>query len=69
MSRLPLNQTSLHEQSKRLSAFERFLPSVDLKRRQLIAERNKAIRALAERREDGYCLYQPSRLDLLCKAG
>jgi len=50
MARLPLNQTSLHEQSKRLAAFERFLPSVDLKRRQLIAERNKAIRTLAERR-------------------
>jgi len=40
----------LHEQSKRLAAFERFLPSVDLKRRQLIAERNKAIRTVAERR-------------------
>lgn len=50
MARLPLNQTSLHSQSKRLAAFERFLPSVDLKRRQLIAERNKAIRSLAERR-------------------
>ncbi|MFW2404716.1 MAG: V-type ATP synthase subunit D [Gammaproteobacteria bacterium] len=51
MARLPLNQTSLHDQSKRLAAFERFLPSVDLKRRQLIAERNKAIRKLAERRK------------------
>ena len=51
MARLPLNQTSLHEQSKRLAAFERFLPSVDLKRRQLIAERNKAIRTVADRRE------------------
>jgi len=51
MARLPLNQTSLHDQSKRLAAFERFLPSVDLKRRQLIAERNKATRKLAERRE------------------
>jgi V/A-type H+-transporting ATPase subunit D len=51
MARLPLNQTSLHSQSKRLAAYERFLPSVDLKRRQLIAERNKATRALAERRE------------------
>jgi V/A-type H+-transporting ATPase subunit D len=51
MARLPLNQTSLHDQSKKLAAFERFLPSVDLKRRQLIAERNKAIRKLAERRD------------------
>lgn len=50
MARLPLNQTSLHDQSKRLASFERFLPSVDLKRRHLIAERNKAIRELAERR-------------------
>ena len=49
MARLPLNQTSLHDQSKRLAAFERFLPSVDLKRRQLIAERNKARRILNER--------------------
>jgi V/A-type H+-transporting ATPase subunit D len=50
MARLPLNQTSLHSQSKRLAGYERFLPSVDLKRRQLIAERNKATRTLAERR-------------------
>lgn len=51
MARLPLNQTSLHSQAKQLAAYERFLPSVDLKRRQLIAERNKAIRTLAARRE------------------
>ncbi|MBT8440995.1 MAG: V-type ATP synthase subunit D [Gammaproteobacteria bacterium] len=51
MARLPLNQTSLHSQSKRLAAFEKFLPSVDLKRRQLIAERNKAIKVLDRRRE------------------
>lgn len=51
MARLPLNQTSLHSQSKRLAGYERFLPSVDLKRRQLIAERNKATRVLAGRRE------------------
>lgn len=57
MARLPLNQTSLHEQSKRLAAFERFLPSVDLKRRQLIAERNKAIRAVAERRDQLATVY------------
>jgi len=50
MARLPLNQTSLHSQSKRLAAYVKFLPSVDLKRRQLIAERNKAIRTLDERR-------------------
>ncbi len=50
MARLPLNQTSLHSQSRRLAAYERFLPSVDLKRRQLIAERNQAIHTLAERR-------------------
>jgi V/A-type H+-transporting ATPase subunit D len=50
MARLPLNQTSLHSQSRRLAAYERFLPSVDLKRRQLIAERNQAIQMLAERR-------------------
>jgi len=42
MARLPLNKSSLHHESNRLKTFERFLPSLDLKRRQLIAERARA---------------------------
>ncbi len=44
MPRLALNKTSLTRESKQLETYERFLPSLDLKRRQLIAERNKARR-------------------------
>lgn len=47
MARLALNKTSLNRESRQLSTYERFLPSLDLKRRQLIAERNRARRDLA----------------------
>jgi V/A-type H+-transporting ATPase subunit D len=47
MAKLALNQRSLHFESTRLAAFQRFLPAVDLKRRQLIAERNIARQRLA----------------------
>ncbi|MEO0375819.1 MAG: V-type ATP synthase subunit D [Cyanobacteria bacterium P01_A01_bin.17] len=48
MARLPLTKASLTEQKKRLKAFEGVLPSLDLKRRQLTAERNKAKAALTK---------------------
>lgn len=47
MPRLALNKHALHQQTARLRTFRRFLPSLDLKRRQLIAERAKAAAALA----------------------
>ena len=47
MPRLALNKTSLTRETKQLDTYERFLPSLDLKRRQLIAERNKARRDVA----------------------
>ena len=55
MPRLALNKTSLTRESRQLETYERFLPSLDLKRRQLIAERNRVRRevevARAEIRE------------------
>jgi V/A-type H+-transporting ATPase subunit D len=39
MPRLALNKASLSHQMRQLKTFERFLPSLDLKRRQLMAER------------------------------
>jgi len=39
MARLALNKASLSKQARQLKTFERFLPSLDLKRRQLMAER------------------------------
>jgi V/A-type H+/Na+-transporting ATPase subunit D len=46
MARLSLSKSSLSVEKRRLKTFERFLPSLDLKRRQLIAERAKAARAI-----------------------
>lgn len=43
MSRLTLNKSSLHREAARLNTYRRFLPSLELKRQQLIAERGKAI--------------------------
>ena len=47
MARLQLNKSSLAREAKSLRTYERFLPSLDLKRQQLMAERAKASRALA----------------------
>jgi V/A-type H+/Na+-transporting ATPase subunit D len=48
MARLTLSKSSLSMQSRQLKTFERFLPSLDLKRRQLIAERARAVQVIAE---------------------
>ncbi|MBF0189025.1 MAG: V-type ATP synthase subunit D [Magnetococcales bacterium] len=42
MARLPLNKTSLTRLTGQLRLYEEHLPSLDLKRRQLIQERNSA---------------------------
>jgi V/A-type H+-transporting ATPase subunit D len=52
MPRLALNKTQLTRESKQLETYERFLPSLDLKRRQLIAERNKARRDVVTLRDE-----------------
>jgi V/A-type H+-transporting ATPase subunit D len=46
MARLALNKSSLSKLSRQLGTFQRFLPSLDLKRKQLMAERARAQRAL-----------------------
>ncbi|MET0088940.1 MAG: V-type ATP synthase subunit D [Candidatus Thiodiazotropha sp.] len=52
MSRLSLSKSSLSVQNRRLKTFERYLPSLDLKRRQLIAERAKAVAAIRETEQE-----------------
>jgi V/A-type H+-transporting ATPase subunit D len=42
MARLSLSKSSLSKQSRQLKTYQRFLPSLDLKRKQLMAERVKA---------------------------
>lgn len=51
MARVPLSKSSLTAESRRLKTYERYLPSLDMKRKQLLAERAKAERALTEGRE------------------
>ena len=41
MTRLALNKSSLQKRTRNLKTYERYLPSLDLKRRQLTAERNR----------------------------
>lgn len=48
MARLALNKSSLTHQNQQLKAFKQFLPALDLKRRQLLAEQGKARQALVE---------------------
>jgi V/A-type H+-transporting ATPase subunit D len=48
MARLPLNKATLSRKKRDLATYQRFLPSLDLKRKQLLAERNKARTRLAQ---------------------
>ena len=51
MARLQLNKSSLAREAAQLRSYERFLPSLDLKRQQLMAERARARREVAELEE------------------
>jgi V/A-type H+-transporting ATPase subunit D len=46
MADIALNKSSLHRQTAQLKTYKQYLPSLDLKRKQLMAERAKAGRAL-----------------------
>ena len=48
MARLQLNKSSLAAETKNLKIYQRFLPSLDPKRRQLMAERANADRVLVQ---------------------
>ncbi len=48
MARLSLSKSALHKEGRQLKTYQRFLPSLDLKRKQLIAERAKAQQALRD---------------------
>lgn len=51
MSRRPLNKSALARAERDLATYERFLPALDLKRQQLMAERARARRELEEAAE------------------
>ena len=46
MADIALSKSSLQQQRDRLRLFERFLPSLELKRQQLTAEYKKAVQVL-----------------------
>jgi V/A-type H+-transporting ATPase subunit D len=48
VARLALNKSSLQRERAQLDKFERYLPSLDLKRRQLMAERASAVESLSK---------------------
>jgi V/A-type H+-transporting ATPase subunit D len=48
MANVAINKSSLAQQRKQLQLFQRFLPSLDLKRQQLMTEQKEAQRRLAE---------------------
>ncbi|MCG6897348.1 MAG: V-type ATP synthase subunit D [Thiocapsa sp.] len=50
MSGISLSKSSLAQQTRDLQTYERYLPSLDLKRRQLIAERTRELTARQETR-------------------
>ncbi len=50
MAKLQLSKSALAREQKSLATFEQFLPSLDLKRQQVMAERSKAQKRLAETR-------------------
>lgn len=52
MARLSLSKASLSHEQRQLKSYRQFLPSLDLKRRQLIAERAKAVAEVAARERE-----------------
>ena len=50
MARTPLNKAELARKKRQLATYQRFLPSLDMKRKQLMAERQRARRRLQETR-------------------
>ena len=68
MARLSLSKSELSRQTRQLKTFERFLPSLDLKRKQLMAERARARNRLADTEQRIAELKQRvrERLPMLC---
>lgn len=64
MARLSLSKSSLTKQTRQLQAFERFLPALDLKRKQLMAQRAKAIAARRQMEADIAALREEVRRTL-----
>lgn len=71
MAQLQLSKAALGQAKTRLAGYRRFLPSLDLKRRQLIAERNKTRQRLADMAAEREALFREAgeRVPMLAFAG
>ncbi|WP_282150884.1 V-type ATP synthase subunit D [Ruegeria atlantica] len=71
MARLQLNKSSLAREQTQLKSYERFLPSLDLKRQQLMAERAKAREDVQRLQEEVQDLAQKvgEKLPMLAQQG
>ncbi len=58
MAKIALNKGELHRQNSKLKTYKKFLPSLELKRKQIIAERNKARALVAESNKEIDKLYK-----------
>ena len=52
MAKLALNKSALSREKQRKTSYERYLPSLELKQKQLLAERKKAQQELAQHRAE-----------------
>ena len=64
MARLSLSKSALSRESRQLKTYERFLPSLDMKRRQLMAERAKVIKAVLDLEQAMAALHERVRTQL-----
>jgi V/A-type H+-transporting ATPase subunit D len=58
VAKLALNKTTLNREGRRLKAFRQFVPALDLKRKQLLAERQETSRQLMENQSQLEALHQ-----------
>jgi V/A-type H+-transporting ATPase subunit D len=52
VARIQLSKSALYRESGKLKMYKQFLPSLDLKRQQLLTERAKAVKALNKTKKD-----------------
>ncbi len=57
MSKLSFSKAALHKEGAQLKRYKQYLPSLDLKRQQLVAERTKAITLLNDTEHQIKCCY------------
>jgi V/A-type H+-transporting ATPase subunit D len=58
VAKLALNKTTLNREGRRLKAFRQFVPALDLKSKQLLAERQETSRQLMENQSQLEALHQ-----------